>query len=301
LRDAPRLHAQHVADAHRIQLPGGGIVTHDELQESLAAHLRGATDRMVWTNTQLGPSGSARPDVFSVAKSYAKFSADAYEIKVSVPDLRSDVTSGKWQSYRQFAHRVWFAFPRGMAPFDLIPRECGVILWSDGWRSARKPVAQVLDTLPRDAWLKLLIESHPSEAFGHRKEPRSANEWRAQDVARKLLGDKLADLFRERLSAEDRYELATERLNASTAAIDQEVRKRRETALADLQQQERRCTEAMRDLGVAMGMACDDVTPERLRARMTELRWQLGRGGLRNAVTLLESLQSILEKETVAS
>ena len=33
-------------------------MTHDELQEDLATHLRGNTDRMVWTNTQLGPAAS---------------------------------------------------------------------------------------------------------------------------------------------------------------------------------------------------------------------------------------------------
>ena len=29
---------------------------HDELADDLAAHLRGGTDRMVWTDMQLGPS-----------------------------------------------------------------------------------------------------------------------------------------------------------------------------------------------------------------------------------------------------
>lgn len=63
---------------------------HDDLQEDLATHLRGNTDRMVWTNTQLGPVGSPRPDVFTVDKSFARFAADAYEVKVSVSDLRHD-------------------------------------------------------------------------------------------------------------------------------------------------------------------------------------------------------------------
>lgn len=33
-------------------------MTHNELAEDLAQHLRGGTGRMVWTDTQLGPSGS---------------------------------------------------------------------------------------------------------------------------------------------------------------------------------------------------------------------------------------------------
>jgi len=180
---------------------------HDELQEDLASHLRAGTDRMVWTNTQLGPVGSPRPDVFTVNKSFSRFASDAYEIKVSVSDLRSDVTSGKWQSYRKFAHRVWFAFPRGMAPLDLIPKECGVILRSDScWRAARKPVAQVLDTLPRDAWLKLLMDVHPVNMSGQVKAPRHASDYTAAELVRKRLGKEIGDLFYDVLGAKDRLQ-----------------------------------------------------------------------------------------------
>jgi len=112
-------------------------LTHNQVADSLAAHLRGNTDRMVWTDTQLGPAGSPRPDVFTINKSYSRFAADAYEVKVSVSDLRHDLTEGKWQKYRRFAHRVWFAFPRGLAPITEVPRECGVILMGEGGHGAQ--------------------------------------------------------------------------------------------------------------------------------------------------------------------
>lgn len=271
---------------------------HDELQDDLATHLRGNTDRMVWTNTQLGPAGSPRPDVFTVDKSYSRFAADAYEIKISVSDLRRDVTSGKWQSYRKFAHRVWFAFPRGMVPLDEIPRECGVICRSDkGWRAARKPVAQVLDTLPRDAWLKLLIESFPHDVFGKPIGPRTGNYWALESAARRKFGDQVGELLRSRAAADGAFEKATERQRTAAAEIEAEVRQMRENA----KERERRVMgqldENMKELGRVLGMAEADVTPETLSSRLSNMAWDLRRGGLGDAIKTLTKLQSVISGE----
>jgi len=78
---------------------------HDALAEDLAQHLR-SDKRMVWTDMQLGPSGSARPDVFTLDKVYSRPAPTAYECKISRADLRADTTSGKWQKYLQFAGAV---------------------------------------------------------------------------------------------------------------------------------------------------------------------------------------------------
>lgn len=43
------------------------MLGHDELAQSLAAHLRGDA-RMIWCDLQLGPSGSPRPDVYTIDK-----------------------------------------------------------------------------------------------------------------------------------------------------------------------------------------------------------------------------------------
>jgi hypothetical protein len=275
-------------------------MTHDELQNDLATHLRGNTDRMVWTNTQLGPSASPRPDVFTVAKSYSRFAADAYEVKISVPDLRRDVTSGKWQSYRKFAHRVWFAMPAGLVSLDDIPRECGVIVrHAAAWRAARKPVAQVLDTLPRDAWLKLLIESFPTWPQTERQ--RSIGEWQAVELARKRWGDEIAGILRERAHGTRAYEDATQRLKDSAAEIDAEVKRRREIALHDLNQQRLRIDEAQRALGVVLGMAHDEINADSLARKLTDMRWRLGRAGLKHAIELLQDLSKIAEEERAAA
>lgn len=130
---------------------------HDDLAADLAGHLR--TDaRMVWTDIQLGPSGSPRPDVYAMMKSFVKPEPTAYEVKVSVSDFRADVTAGKWMSYRAFAGRIVFAVPAGLiSPAD-VPTTCGLMVRSEtGWRAARKATASPCD-IDRMALLKLLID-----------------------------------------------------------------------------------------------------------------------------------------------
>jgi hypothetical protein len=267
---------------------------HDELQEDLAGHLRGASDRMVWTNTQLGPSGSPRPDVFTVNKSFSRFRTDCYEVKVSVSDLRHDVTSGKWQSYRKFGHAVWFAFPRGMAPMDLVPKECGVILRGDGWRAARKPVAQVLDTLPRDAWLKLLM----TESEGvTQPSPRSMHEWKAEEIARRKFGDQFAELLRDRARAEHTFEAYTKTLNEQADKIAREIRERRDRALDDAKREEVYLNSAMQELGVELGLEWGKVTASELSAALRRARQKLRGADFRGAIETLQFLAGALKEE----
>lgn len=272
---------------------------HDELQEDLAAHLRGGTDRMVWTNTQLGPSGSPRPDLFTVNKSFSRFRADCYEIKVSVSDLRSDVTSGKWQSYRKYGHAVWFAFPRGMAPLELIPRECGVILRSDTcWRAARKPVAQVLDTLPRDTWLKLVMELHPNSLeFGHRA-PRTADEYRAAEIVRKRFGDKLAELFTDTENMERRLRYRQEGLKDDIARLDKEISDRRAMADESAKRALVRLDGSMQELGALLGLDAGEVTAESLSTAVAQFRRRLDDNAIGGVIKSLQVLQGVLPAAT---
>jgi hypothetical protein len=273
---------------------------HDELQEDLACHLRAGTDRMVWTNTQLGPVGSPRPDVFTVNKSFSKFRTDAYEIKVSVSDLRSDVTSGKWQSYRKFSNVVWFAFPRGMAPLDLIPKECGVILRSDtGWRAARKPVAQVLDTLPRDAWLKLLMDLHPINSSGHVKEPRHANDYTGAEIVRKRLGDKIGRLFSDVADAENRLQYRKDSLATDIAAIDAQKTSHRKRMDDDAARMVKALDESMHELGATLGIKPEDLTAEKLHSAIVALHRRIQGNGISRAIELLQGLQVVIN-ESVA-
>jgi tetratricopeptide (TPR) repeat protein len=269
---------------------------HDELQEDLASHLRAGTDRMVWTNTQLGPSGSPRPDVFTINKSFSRFRSDCYEIKVSVSDLRHDVTSGKWQSYRKFGHAVWFAFPRGMAPLDLIPKECGIILRGDGgWRAARKPVAQVLDTLPRDTWLKLLLTVFPDRPVEPRI--RHAQSWRAEELVRKKLGDELAALFSSEQNARNSLKYRIERHQKALADIDEAEKSRRERMRADDLREATALDGAIKNLAKELGLDPEKANASEVTSALWSMRRSLAGQGIGDAIQLLQRLQGAMPEK----
>jgi hypothetical protein len=252
----------------------------------------------MWTNTQLGPSGSPRPDVFTVNKSFSRFRTDCYEVKVSVSDLRHDVTSGKWQSYRKFGHAVWFAFPRGMAPLDLVPKECGVILRGEGWRAARKPVAQVLDTLPRDAWLKLLMTDAETS---REPRPRSMHEWKAEEIARRRFGDQFAELLRDRARAEHKFESYTKALNEQGEKLAQEIRERRDRAVEETKRQEAFLNSAMQELGAALGLEWGKVTANELTSAIRSMQRKIRGRDLLGAIETLQFIAGAMNGEAAAA
>ena len=160
--------------------------SHDALMADLAGSLF-AMDRMVWQDLQLGPSGSPRPDVFTINKSFANPHQTAYECKISVSDFRSDVTSGKWIKYLEYAGAVIFAAPAGLVGKDDVPAHCGLTLRHENvWRLAKKPVRQPC-VLPPEAALKLLIDGV------ERQGPISrARHWVGNDAFAKRYGAEAA-------------------------------------------------------------------------------------------------------------
>lgn len=200
---------------------------HDDLAKDLAAHLRGASDRLVWTDMQLGPAGSPRPDVYTVPCSFARFQPVAYECKISVADFRRDVTAGKWTSYLRFAAGVIFAAPAGLLKKEDIPAGCGLIVRGpDGWRSLKGPTLKNMENLPRDAWIKLIIDGMARLADQNHEQLRAGlcNEWTLEKKLRARLGDVVADAVRDRLHAERRLKAATERLENLAAEAENERR-----------------------------------------------------------------------------
>ncbi len=140
---------------------------HDALAADLAGHLF-APGRMIWRDIQLGPVGSPRPDVYTIAKSFVRPNPTAYECKISVADFRSDVTSGKWQSYLEYASCVIFAVPGGLVTSSDIPPMCGLIVrHENAWRLAKKPTICPVQ-IPQLAFLKLLIDGVEREGPRYR-------------------------------------------------------------------------------------------------------------------------------------
>lgn len=123
---------------------------HGDLQHDLARHLR-AAEWLTYTEIQI-PHVNGRIDVAAVKPhAYARADLRAYEVKATRSDLISGLNSDKWKEYRTAFHRVYFAFPAGLAKLEEIPAECGVVVRGrNGWshlRSARGHTPDRLDYL----------------------------------------------------------------------------------------------------------------------------------------------------------
>ena len=136
---------------------------------------------MVWQDMQLGPSGSPRPDVYAINKSYAHPAPAAYECKISVADFRADVTVGKWRSYLAYAHKVVFAVPAGLVQKTEIPDMCGLMVRGDkGWRLAKAATVNP-HPIAQEALLKLLIDGVAREG-----PPMRAKHWHDANISDKF-------------------------------------------------------------------------------------------------------------------
>ncbi|WP_020408950.1 MmcB family DNA repair protein [Hahella ganghwensis] len=171
---------------------------HDDLLNDLAEHLN-TPEKMVWRDMQMGPSGSKRPDVYVMRKSYSNPKPLSYEIKVSVSDYRSDVTSGKWQSYLKFSCGVYFCVPQGLISKQDLPAACGLMIRGEnGWKSLKAPVLNPC-TLPQDTMLKLLIDGIERADSKHRT--KAINTYLLNCKVREHFGEDVAQTITDLVAA----------------------------------------------------------------------------------------------------
>jgi hypothetical protein len=112
--------------------------------------------------------------VYALPHSYSKFCPVVYEIKVSVSDFRADVTAGKFTKYFKYASAVVFAVPEGMLKKTDIPEGCGLMIRKEsGWHTLKGPTIRPLDNIPRDAWIKLVMDGVRREGERTRISARS--------------------------------------------------------------------------------------------------------------------------------
>ena len=228
-------------------------LSHDALAHDLAAHLAGySVPMVVWTDMQLGPSGSARPDVYTIEKTYSALRARVFEVKVSRSDFLSDVTSGKYLRYAAFAGSITFATPAGLISKAEVPKGCGLITRSpDGvWRYQKKPTLQPTPELPQLAWLKLVIDGCARERENLRLSrigPRSSNEWVEQRRMREKAGAELGKALVDR-------DHALRCLRAETESLETERRTRLQKEREDLAGEREQFEALRRDAAAALGL-----------------------------------------------
>lgn len=287
---------QHPSDAPQDAIsPGNGIPAkilprvwgHDELAADLAGHLV-AEGRMLWTDMQLGPAGSPRPDVYTIDKSFVSPFPSAYECKISTSDFRSDITSGKWTCYLRYAYRIFFAAPAGLISKADVPQQCGLILrHENAWRIAKKPVVNPV-TIPQEALLKLIID-------GVRREgpPMRAKAWHGNvDRFTKKFGATAARYVCDAVSIERELEQAEQQRLAIHEKARKEADDIRRKANEDAPA---RWSELLQILNLDPGATRWDVEREIRELRLAQEGTEEARE-LRLTVRTLRSLVHSLER-----
>jgi hypothetical protein len=242
---------------------------------------------VVWTDMQLGPQGSPRPDVFTIPKSFARFIPLAYEVKISVADFRRDVTSGKWQSYLQFASGVIFAVPAGLIKKEDVPPGCGLLVRHDAvWRAAKGPTLKATENLPRDAWIKLMIDGLDRQ--GHDPKPRTACAWMAEQAVRKKYGDKLARALSDLGTAENYLASEIEKAQQSTEQLREVERERAARARKQAEDEIGQIKKIKTELCAALGI--------RENANIWEIQSAARAAGTRLTEGEINRLRAMLER-----
>ena len=185
-------------------------MSHRDAVDSLAAHLTRAGNRAYpelrragWQTATCGV-----PDVLAMRKfayGATTWRLDAYEVKVNVGDLRSDVRAGKWHRYvSELGCRfVWFALAttETQALASEVPAECGVIVRAgDKWITKRTPRSLQHDLTKVDPMLLVAMMDNPP--YRVEKESRSSRirslfAGKASDVVDGLTADELREIARK--------------------------------------------------------------------------------------------------------
>lgn len=231
--------------------------THNSLADDLAGHLRERTGRVVWTDMQLGPAGSPRPDVYTLEPSFAKFCPMAYEVKVSVSDYRRDVTAGKWQTYLPFAAGVTFAVPAGLIDKAVLPEGCGLMVRGpEGWRTVKAPTLRAIQTLPHTAWIKLMIDGLGREADRRAAAaaPGLRNEWSLRRQVGLKLGAEVEQVLADRHQAESAFQRRTEDLRQAEQGISARLQQLEKQTRERVEEQAALIDGARADLAKALGL-----------------------------------------------
>lgn len=222
---------------------------------------------------QMGPSGSPRPDVYTLPKSFSRFTPLSYEIKISVADFRRDVTAGKWQKYLEFSAGVIFAVPAGLIKKEDVPAGCGLIVRHEGmWRAAKGPTLKHVPTLPRDSWMKLLIDGVDRQY--KEVQPRSASVWHSQNKIREKYGHNIASLLSDLQLAEFNLKRKIDELNNQGEDVRKEIQARFQRVNDSEKQNLEAARQAVKDVCELIGLG-DATDSHSIRLRVRELRERL--------------------------
>ena len=188
---------------------------HDELAHSLAQHLQ-CESKMVWEDIPAGMMGEVRPDVYTLQKSFSSPNPITYEVKVSVSDFRSDITTAKWKNYMRFSYGVVFAVPKGLITKKDLPTGCGLMTYNGAgiWHTVKKPTLHPC-TIPSELLLKLLMSGEERRTQPVYIQPREFEIYKHMDTLRKKFGKNIA----EKISLIEEYPEMKKELKAARVEL----------------------------------------------------------------------------------
>jgi hypothetical protein len=140
-------------------------MTHQELILRLASNFDLANN-LVFTECRLGSTwlngGVPIPDLVVIAKSYTRPNIRIYEVKATQNDFAGDLRSHKWEKYRGYAERIYFALGPDIEPPDWFNKDfpCGLVRIGEKGVRTLRPAPPSKDWKPwtMEVMLSLLIQ-----------------------------------------------------------------------------------------------------------------------------------------------
>ncbi|EHT99986.1 hypothetical protein CKS_1911 [Pantoea stewartii subsp. stewartii DC283] len=123
-----------------------------------------------------------------------------------------------------------------------------------GWHTLKGPTMRQLDNLPRDAWIKLLMDGMTREVERTQIKSRSFGAWYVEQNLSKKHGEEVAHLVAQAFKAKDRLESEIKFAEERARTVRQESLEEQKRREEQRRREEERLTDAQRDLATLLGV-----------------------------------------------
>lgn len=179
--------------------------THDRLQADLYGKRRRGKNTMAWSEVQIPGTNGGRFDVFTVRSHDARKSDTfiGYEVKATLADLESDLSSGKWRRYLPACDQFVFALGPALADdIDRIPEGPGVSLlvgeYGERWQVKRKPKGGHRDVSDTAIWKRLAVRDHWTPSVVHKTRLERMQDYEKMASLSMLISRRVQDEIAEK-------------------------------------------------------------------------------------------------------
>lgn len=207
--------------------------THAQLQSDLYQRRRNRKGTIAWSEVEIPGTKGGRFDVYEARHhdGRAQTSFVGFEVKASMRDLESDLSTGKWKRYLPACDQMLFAMPKDLCDPASIPEPAGII-WRTGnrldgrWQMGRKPQTGHRTVTDLDVWRRLAMRQYWTPITPQRSRLERMHDYtEMRDLSRELSARFWSTIQTERsrlLADRNRYE-QTERRIADLEALQERL------------------------------------------------------------------------------